>query len=321
MADQKLTALGAAGTIASSDLLYLVVDPGGTPLSKKATIADVVAAAGGGGGSIITALGSLPAAGTDGRIAVFTDSPYIARDNGASWEFFYPFVAGPVGLPSAAGFTWVNQHTSAPATTINTTPGYEEIVVPSSQGSATQIQARVAANPSSSFTAIALITGRVATANFDSEFGLFLYESGSGKGVILSYNGSIPGFSIRVFGSGLSSNATSQNNATGSIPNAMETTPLGISPFSGVLVPAIAATYNGVTFHHITAMFKVTVDTSGGGTYHYYYSVDGGATYTELGSGRTNSDFTTSPDKVGWAIGANRANEYTTARLVAWSAA
>ena len=37
MADQKVTALTAIGTLGTDDLFYVVDDPGGTPLSRKAT--------------------------------------------------------------------------------------------------------------------------------------------------------------------------------------------------------------------------------------------------------------------------------------------
>ena len=37
MADSKLTALTALGTPADADILYVVDDPAGTPVSKKVT--------------------------------------------------------------------------------------------------------------------------------------------------------------------------------------------------------------------------------------------------------------------------------------------
>lgn len=63
MADQKLTALTAIGTPTTDDLLYMVDDPGGTPLSRKMTIAQLqtlivtLANLSGLGANIATALG------------------------------------------------------------------------------------------------------------------------------------------------------------------------------------------------------------------------------------------------------------------------
>jgi hypothetical protein len=42
MADTKLTGLGAGTTLLSTDILYYVSDPGGTPVSKKVTYANLV---------------------------------------------------------------------------------------------------------------------------------------------------------------------------------------------------------------------------------------------------------------------------------------
>jgi hypothetical protein len=41
MADSKVTALTATTSPATTDLVYVVVDPGGTPLSRKCTIANI----------------------------------------------------------------------------------------------------------------------------------------------------------------------------------------------------------------------------------------------------------------------------------------
>ena len=41
MADAKVTALSENTTVATTDMLYLVDDPGGTPASEKATVANV----------------------------------------------------------------------------------------------------------------------------------------------------------------------------------------------------------------------------------------------------------------------------------------
>jgi hypothetical protein len=45
MADSRVTALDANTTVLSTDLLYLVDDPGGTPKGEKATVANVLKAA------------------------------------------------------------------------------------------------------------------------------------------------------------------------------------------------------------------------------------------------------------------------------------
>jgi hypothetical protein len=46
MADTKVTGLTAIASPALTDLLYVVADPGGTPASKKATLANVAAVLG-----------------------------------------------------------------------------------------------------------------------------------------------------------------------------------------------------------------------------------------------------------------------------------
>jgi hypothetical protein len=43
MADTKLTALSAIGTLGDDDIFYVVDDPGGTPLSRKVTAANLAA--------------------------------------------------------------------------------------------------------------------------------------------------------------------------------------------------------------------------------------------------------------------------------------
>lgn len=43
MADTKVTGLDALTSVATSDILYIVDDPGGTPISKKVTVANLAA--------------------------------------------------------------------------------------------------------------------------------------------------------------------------------------------------------------------------------------------------------------------------------------
>lgn len=42
MADEKLTELDAATTVAITDIVYLVNDPGSSPASKRITIGDLI---------------------------------------------------------------------------------------------------------------------------------------------------------------------------------------------------------------------------------------------------------------------------------------
>lgn len=42
MADQKLTELGAATAVATTDIIYVVNDPGSSPASKKVTVGDLI---------------------------------------------------------------------------------------------------------------------------------------------------------------------------------------------------------------------------------------------------------------------------------------
>lgn len=52
MADAKITQLEALTNVSPSDLLVVVDDPGGTPATRKATVANVMKAAGGFTGTI-----------------------------------------------------------------------------------------------------------------------------------------------------------------------------------------------------------------------------------------------------------------------------
>ena len=53
MADQKITDLTALVSVDGGDLLVIVDDPGGTPITKKVTVTDLLAAASGGGGLVL----------------------------------------------------------------------------------------------------------------------------------------------------------------------------------------------------------------------------------------------------------------------------
>jgi hypothetical protein len=85
MANAKLTALPADTSLASTDILYVVIDPLTTPVSKQATIATVVSAAGAIAVTTVTASGlltggNITTAGTIGAAAI-TSSALLTGAN------------------------------------------------------------------------------------------------------------------------------------------------------------------------------------------------------------------------------------------------
>lgn len=83
MADEKLTALAATTSPATTDIMYVVTDPGTTPASKKVTLANLK-----------TALSVPP-----------NTTPYVttAADAGLSAEVAIPGMAGSADIAGAAG--------------------------------------------------------------------------------------------------------------------------------------------------------------------------------------------------------------------------
>ncbi len=74
----------------------------GTTGTVSGGIASVTITAGG-GGNIYTNFSALPAAGTRGTVVYFTDSPYVAVDNGVSYDYY--FDGELVYPPSTNGWT------------------------------------------------------------------------------------------------------------------------------------------------------------------------------------------------------------------------
>jgi hypothetical protein len=85
MANAKITALAAGTALASTDILYVVVNPGTSPVSKKATVQNVVNAAGTIAVTAVTASGllsggNISTAGTIGAGAI-TSSALLTGAN------------------------------------------------------------------------------------------------------------------------------------------------------------------------------------------------------------------------------------------------
>ena len=113
MADQKVTALAEETAALTSDILYIVDDPGGTPISKKITIANLFAAKTGeifltaGGGWPSTTLGSSANTQTEyvtNDVDLFSLDFNQTTDEFAQWTVWMPddWDAGTI----TAKFSW-----------------------------------------------------------------------------------------------------------------------------------------------------------------------------------------------------------------------
>lgn len=113
MADQKVTALAEETAALTSDILYIVDDPGGTPISKKITIANLFAAKTGeifltaGGGWPSTTLGSSANTQTEyvtNDVDLFSLDFNETTDEFAQWTVWMPddWDAGTI----TAKFSW-----------------------------------------------------------------------------------------------------------------------------------------------------------------------------------------------------------------------
>lgn len=140
MADSKLSALSTIGTLDVADLLYVVDDPSGSPLSRKTTVGSL-----GGVVNLSGTYASLPAASTAGRLYYPTDSIYtVLRDNGSSWDHF---IDGQQATPPVSGdFSWVNQGSA----TVDTTYGGVYLEAPVSASA--NLRCRVKSAPSAPYT-------------------------------------------------------------------------------------------------------------------------------------------------------------------------
>lgn len=122
---KKITALDAAATLAATDLVAVVVDPSGTPITKRATIAQLAAGVVSSG-----AFGSRPAAGTAGRLYLASDAPLLSYDNGSAWSNFQ-LGSPPLTVPPAVStFTAIN----AGGRTTTSTDSYGGILMVATDG-------------------------------------------------------------------------------------------------------------------------------------------------------------------------------------------
>jgi len=165
MADSKLTGLAALTAPITTDLLYVVDDPGGTPISKKSTIAEVFTAAGitidgtnltlGGAAKIIGGTGTtsdLTLQTTSGVGAAGADMHFLVGNNGATEAmtilnsgFVGINVTGPtVALEVDAGAVttpavWVKKSSTGPVARFQDDTGDAWMAFKTGQAGATRV--------------------------------------------------------------------------------------------------------------------------------------------------------------------------------------
>jgi len=221
------------------------------------------------------AIGSLPAAGTAGRIYLPTDSIYdVLRDNGASWDYFYrgQLVTPPGGITWA----WLNQGS---ATATQQTNGVLELAAPSN-GAADNVRGYEFSIVGSSWSYIFRFRLMVPNQEYN-QGGIYLRESGTGKIVVLCLIGA----------SALSSLTTLPALSTDKLNSASSYN----SNYSRVM--ALIALMGSDC-----VVFKVQLS---GSTLTYSFSTDNGISWFVLTSTSKTDFFTTAPDKVGIYLNPN----------------
>lgn len=143
---------------------------------------DWIAAAAGTGGASITyksAFASPPGSPNSGDLWFITDSFYIGRYNGASWDYFHRGMQ--VYPPTTSGWSWDNQGTS----TVTQTGGALYFVGQTAASDNYRIYYRTA--PATPYTVTAIILphlGLTGTGNFPT-VGICFRENSSGKFITL----------------------------------------------------------------------------------------------------------------------------------------
>lgn len=177
MADLKITQLTEEVAPANADLIPIVDDVAGTPITKKATLENVLALA----RSKTSAHASPPSSPAAGDLWLPNNSFYAYRYSGSLWVPWGP-IYPMTPPPAVSGFTWVNQ---GGASAVETNGGIH-MSCPSS--GSTNIRALVKSAPATPYTITAAFLPRFfGISAFD--VGLVFRQSGDGKLIVLELNG------------------------------------------------------------------------------------------------------------------------------------
>ena len=187
MADTKLTDLSAIGTPAVEDLIYIVDDPAGTPVSKKSTLAQIAPVI---GAVTPTTVASRPSPAAAGRLFLPTDGFYVERDTGAAWAPWGPIypIEGVANAPS----TWLNQGSAA----VDTTFGGVYLNGPTD--ATLQVRGRLKTAPSTPYTITMIWNGTMTVPGTNAVVaGLFFRQSSDGKLHTFFVGNSSAGFGLK----------------------------------------------------------------------------------------------------------------------------
>ena len=109
MADQKITQLTEATSSAFTDIVPVVLDPSGSPVNRKMTIANMIRNSSGSVPTIYeSAYASPPASPVNGDLWMITDGLLHARRTSGAWSYYWG--TQKVTKPVLGDFgTWFNQ--------------------------------------------------------------------------------------------------------------------------------------------------------------------------------------------------------------------
>jgi len=121
----------------------------------------------------LTAFASLPAAGSAGAVYFFTDSPYVARDNGVTYDYFFQGIQSFPLDDSGGTWAWDNQGTAS----IVHSGGLTHLIVPSAT---TNLRVRYETAPATPWTLTVLLRAMYFGAGNLAYTGIALRD-GTGK--------------------------------------------------------------------------------------------------------------------------------------------
>ncbi len=175
MANLKITELTALGSPALEDVIAVVDDVAGTPITKKATLADVLALAGGGNATYTSTIAGPPSSPAAGDLWFPSNSFYVYRYSGSAWVPWGPLF--PMTAPVSGDFSWVNQGGAS----VDVTNGGIYLSIPASASQS--VRARTQAAPVTSYvvTAAFIANSRNVAAGGYQYCGIGFRDSVGGK--------------------------------------------------------------------------------------------------------------------------------------------